>query len=495
MIMDKQNIVFYCDGGFLLDSSTGGAGVHGYIYKGMSEKQENILGKWTPTPDGYVEREEGVESVDIINFIDIIKGLDGVTSSSNTELNAINKALEWLEGYDTEIESVLILSDSKNVIQGITEWIHGWRKRDWRTSTGEPVKFVELWKEVDGRISRLTKDRDIKLNFKWIKGHDGNLGNEKADNLATRGILLNKNADVKLHVTLSEFKGYWTPPSKLKAHRLLDGPRLYTSTYSREDDSTGPTIYYIGSHGAKERLAEEQGKVYPCNYLSVIRMPEPDPVISKMDELVSTLEESRGGIKGTLVTYNLQNLLTARFYSEVMDDGLTFTERKLKPITVNTAIGAPLAEEIFPVGRAFRLVDYCSIVKNRLTKIDTATDIKRESIIDEFFDKTEKKDGTAEFKIRKDITSATKSIKVDAEFSTSSTDINTELFKRKVTLILGIDTPSRNVLSALAKEVEAMDIVSWRDSPNSVRYGVYIKLSTGHDGLWIKYDSNLIIKT
>lgn len=492
--MSKQNIVFYCDGGFLLDSKTGGAGIHGYIYKGMSEKQENILGKWTPTKTGYVERKENAPSVDILNFVDIIKGLSNVTSSSHTELNAINRALEWLEGYEEEVESVLIISDSKNVIQGITGWISGWKKRNWKTSTGEPVKFLELWQEVDGRLDRLRNNRNIKITFEWIKGHDGNLGNEKADNLATRGILLNKNGDTKVHVTVSETKGYWTPPSNVRAHRLLDGPRMYTSTYTREGSDDGSVIYYIGSHGAKERLSEEQGKVYPCNYLSVIRMPEADPVLSKMDELILSLEEARGGIKGTLVTYNLQNLLTARFYSEVVDEGLTFTERKLRPITVNTATGAPLAEEIFPVGRAFRLVDYCSIVKNRLTKIDTASDIRRESILKTFFDEVTKKDGTTEYKIRKDITTATKSVKVDVEFSTSSTDINDELFKKKVTLILGIDTPTRNVLSALSKEIVNMDIVSWRDSPNSVRYGVYIKLSTGHDGLWIKYDANLIIK-
>lgn len=490
--MESKHLVCYCDGGFLLHSKRGGAGVHGYTYTTMSEKQENVNGKWTPTATGYVEKAVDIPSVAIIEYIDIAKGLKNVTSSSQTELSAIYELLKWIDEHNEEFKTVRIYTDSKNIVSGINGWINRWRNSNWKTAAGEPVKFTELWKDVDEVITRIRESTTVEIE--WIKGHNGHLGNDKADALAGRGIILSANGDKETLVRISDRKGYWNPTPSVAPPRLLAGPRLYTSTYSRQRfDADAPNIYYIGSHGAKERLAEEQGKVYPCNYLSVIRTNTSDPVIGAMQDLILDIEEARGGVLGTLVTFNVQNLLTGRYYDEVLREGLRFTDRKTKPIVVSSAAGAPLAEEIYPVGRAFRLADYCVTLGGVLEAIDKDNMIRRESMIDLFFDKVTKKDKTEELKIRKDVTSATKSIKVDGQFSVSTKDVNEIAFKRKVTLILGIDTPGRNVLSALAKEIEAFDLVSWRESKNTVRYGTYIRLTTGEDGIWAKYDANLLM--
>lgn len=491
---DKKNIVFYTDGGFLLDSKEGGAGAHGYIYIGYSEKQKNILSKWTPTEDGYVEKDDSIKSVEIVEYIDLAKALANISSSSESELNAINMALKWIEeNKDHEFESIKIYTDSQNIISGINGWINKWRKNNWKAGNGKSVKFTELWKEVDERMTNIRKNS--KLEFIWIKGHIGHLGNEKADDLATRGIVLKKNKDFDTFVTSSEYSSYWTPPAKLRASRLIDAPRMYTSTFSNEPiDPNKPITYYIGSHGAKGRLSEEHGKVYPCNYLAVIKMNEPDPVITQMTELVRETEEKRGGVQGTLVTYNLQNLLSGRFYSEAIGDGLRFTERLSYPMVISSSKGLPLAEEVIPIGRAFRLVDYCKTIDRILENIDNESLTKRQSIIDVFFDTVKKKDGTKEYKIGKDITSSLKSIKIDATFSTSKTNLSEDTFSKKLLLMLGTDLPSRNTLSALVKDIEVFDLISWRESDNSVRYATYLKLSTGEEGVWTKYDANLVMK-
>lgn len=490
--MERKHLVCYCDGGFLLSSKTGGAGVHGYTYLTMSEKQENVNAKWTPTPNGYVDKGTEEPSVSVIDYVDISKGLHNVTSSSQTELNAIYELLKWVDSHTEEFESVKIFTDSKNIVSGINGWIDKWRVSNWKTAAGEPVKFTELWKNVDSVITDIRKNTIV--NIEWIKGHSGHLGNDKADELAGRGIILSVNNDDETIVRISDKRGYWNPTPSVAPPRLLAGPRLYTSTYSRKrHDPSEKNIYYIGSHGAKERLAEEQGKVYPCNYLSVIRTNTSDPVIGAMNDLILDMEEARGGITGTLVTFNVQNLLTGRYYDEVLKEGLRFTERKSKPISVTSAAGAPLAEEIYPVGRAFRLADYCVILGGMLDAIDNNNMVRRESLKDYFFDETVKKDGTIELKMRKDVTSATKNIKVEGNFSTSTTNVDDITFSRKLILILGIDTPARNVLSALAKEIVDFDLVSWRESKNTVRYGTYIKLSSGEDGIWAKYDANLLM--
>lgn len=490
--MKRKSLVCYCDGGFLLDRKIGGAGVHGYTYDEMSEKPETVSARWIPTKEGYVEKSKGGDSVSILNYIDISKALYEVTSSSQTELSAISEILIWAIAQDESFEKITIITDSENIVMGITKWMVNWKKRDWKGSNGNPVKFVELWKVVDESLEKLRKTTEVTV--KWIKGHNGNLGNERADFQATRGIVLARNKDKEIMVNVKDKRGYWNPTPSNPPHRLLIGPRLYTSTYDRKRSSERTCgIYYVGSHGGKERLAEEQGKVYPCNYLSAIRTNEPNPTIGAMSDLILDMEEMRGGTLGTLVTFNLQTLLTGRFCAEVESDGLRFTERKYKPMEVSSSTGQTLAEEIWPIGRGFRLADYCVTLGNILEDIEKGRMIRRQSLLDIFFEESIKKNGVVERKIHKNVGATTKSIKVEGSFSTDKEDVNNVTFKRKIVLILGTDTPPRNTLAALSKDVETFDLVSWRESDNSVRYGTYIKLTTGEDGVWTKYDSNLLL--
>jgi len=77
---------------------------------------------------------------------------------------------------------IILFTDSTYVLKGITEWIHGWKKRGWKKSDKKPVINKDLWQKLDA----LNSQRDIQ--WKWVKGHNGDVGNEKADELARRGI-------------------------------------------------------------------------------------------------------------------------------------------------------------------------------------------------------------------------------------------------------------------------------------------------------------------
>lgn len=105
----------------------------------------------------------------------------GETSTTNNrmELTAVIRALEALK----RPSKVNIYTDSVYVQKGITEWIHSWKARGWRTSGKQPVKNESLWRELDV----LTQMHDIK--WIWVKGHAGNAGNERADALANKGVL------------------------------------------------------------------------------------------------------------------------------------------------------------------------------------------------------------------------------------------------------------------------------------------------------------------
>ena len=100
------------------------------------------------------------------------------TTNNRMELLAVIRALEALKRRC----SVQLHTDSKYVQQGITEWIHGWKKNRWRTAAKKPVKNDDLWKELD----ELAQLHDIE--WLWVKGHAGHDGNERADELANRGV-------------------------------------------------------------------------------------------------------------------------------------------------------------------------------------------------------------------------------------------------------------------------------------------------------------------
>jgi len=100
------------------------------------------------------------------------------TTNNVMELTAAIKALEYIP----ENSNVVLTTDSKYVMQGITEWIKNWKIRDWKTASKKPVLNKELWKRLDS----LTNLHSIE--WKWVKGHSGHRENEIADQLANKGI-------------------------------------------------------------------------------------------------------------------------------------------------------------------------------------------------------------------------------------------------------------------------------------------------------------------
>ena len=105
-------------------------------------------------------------------------GGDTNTTNNRMELMAVIEALRSLK----RPCRVVIHTDSQYVQKGISEWIHNWKARGWKTADKKPVKNVDLWMELD----QATGQHEI--DWRWIKGHAGHEGNEKADQLANKGV-------------------------------------------------------------------------------------------------------------------------------------------------------------------------------------------------------------------------------------------------------------------------------------------------------------------
>ncbi|HWG07169.1 MAG TPA: ribonuclease HI [Beijerinckiaceae bacterium] len=107
-----------------------------------------------------------------------LSGGEAETTNNRMELTAAIQVLEAIKG-DCEVE---IHTDSQYLRDGITRWIHRWKENGWRTGDRKPVKNAELWQRLDAARQRHS------VEWRWVRGHDGNLMNERADELARRGM-------------------------------------------------------------------------------------------------------------------------------------------------------------------------------------------------------------------------------------------------------------------------------------------------------------------
>nr|WP_247740116.1 MULTISPECIES: ribonuclease HI [unclassified Paracoccus (in: a-proteobacteria)] len=107
-----------------------------------------------------------------------LQGGEAATTNNRMELMAAISALEAL----TRPSRIVIVTDSAYVKNGVSQWIHGWKRNGWRTADRKPVKNVELWQRLDQAQAR----HDVE--WRWIKGHAGHAENERADELARAGM-------------------------------------------------------------------------------------------------------------------------------------------------------------------------------------------------------------------------------------------------------------------------------------------------------------------
>jgi ribonuclease HI len=107
-----------------------------------------------------------------------LSGGEAQTTNNRMELMAAISALEAL----TKPVEITIVTDSAYVKNGVTEWIHGWKRNGWKTAARAPVKNVELWQRLDAAQAQ------HKVVWRWIKGHAGHAENERADALARAGM-------------------------------------------------------------------------------------------------------------------------------------------------------------------------------------------------------------------------------------------------------------------------------------------------------------------
>ena len=143
-------------------------------------KNKEIIQMWT---DGACSGNPGNGGWGVlIKLVDgnqiKLSGHEQYTTNNRMEMLAVIEGLKYLKNYS----SVIIHTDSKYVLEGITNWITNWKKNNWKSSNKKDVKNKDLWIELDTLVNK------FKIEWKWVKGHSGNVENDIADLLATTAI-------------------------------------------------------------------------------------------------------------------------------------------------------------------------------------------------------------------------------------------------------------------------------------------------------------------
>lgn len=151
----------------------------GYLFSAMADFFAFTDGACSgnPGPGGWGVLLRAMDGETVLKEREL-KGGAVETTNNQMELMAAIQALETL-GRATEIT---VVTDSAYVKNGVTGWIHGWKRNGWKTAAKKPVKNVELWQRLDEAQARHS------VTWKWVKGHAGHPENERADELARAGM-------------------------------------------------------------------------------------------------------------------------------------------------------------------------------------------------------------------------------------------------------------------------------------------------------------------
>ena len=153
--------------------------VHGSEYLQVLELKAFTDGACSgnPGPGGWGVVLQAINGGEIVKERELSGGA-GETTNNQMELMAAISALETLDRAST----ITVVTDSSYVKDGVSTWIHGWKRNGWKTAAKRPVKNVELWQRLDAAQARHN------VTWEWVKGHAGHPENERADALARAGM-------------------------------------------------------------------------------------------------------------------------------------------------------------------------------------------------------------------------------------------------------------------------------------------------------------------
>lgn len=484
---DEHSIILYTDGGCKPSRGIGGWGIHGYVFKDEEAKQGTGNPKFTPTNTGYVTTTgSGAKPpVTITHYVDGFGSLIPESTNNIAELSAVIAALRIAD--QLSIKKVILKMDSTYVLEGMTSWMHGWAKANWTKNGGDDISNVEHWRVIYDEKKRL-EEKGVTFTLLKVKGHSGDQGNDLADANASRGIVAGRNGTEACLVQITDAKGYWN--TKVERNRLFSQSRwFFQASPETQLTDDGRHIYYLGDPREDDELL---GKKIADATFSVLYLKDPDPVLSAVQRTMTNLANS--GLDGLFTTSRkkigahlglMRGDLSKIFASQVYDEVSTYGDMLLARDFVNnrvlTADNTLLAEEIRPARLAFNAIDVLQNLENVMIEYlmgRTGVRLQTTDLTPILYESDTSKKKPV-FKLKSNINSSMRSIKVDANCYTPGDKI----IQEKLVLTLGLDLPDRNTLAAIAGESTKVVLLTWPESERAIRYATIVQTESDL-GIW-----------
>jgi ribonuclease HI len=487
----SQGMVFYSDGS-ASPSNFGfvGWGVHGYLFENVAPKKGAGNLTHILTSSGYVPKVEkattAFKEIKPLKYFDFFGSSLDKGNNNSAELEGAINALNFANQYD--ITSVAIYTDSEYVRRGVEEWSPTWIKKNWIKSDGTPVPNADYWKKLIAEISSLS-NKGVKVNFTWVKAHNNILGNVIADKLASIGSFYSSQNKIRVEFNTNEVEGYWKNTSE--KHPFISNKRMYFNTLT---ESQIPGEYYLGDHGPDDHL---MGKRDSDASYALVQLLTPDPIIEKIRQFQSNIANDID----SLITVRLDKLFSPDVYNEVIKfEEAAFVRANSYSLDLDCLDEKPLTKELRPARLSMRTINAISFLRDKLVLfkecekniniLDTRLDnFKYTDITDVFYEK--------EIKVKKQGDEVILKLKARYNVGFDNLKIDTVVTKDdkphniSVSLSLGIDLPDRNGLKKLEEMNPQFYLLTWNESPQTIRYAVVGK-SEGSYGIWAGMNSNLI---
>ncbi len=502
-----QGFALYTDGGCRPNPGRGGWGVHGYLYSLEKPKRGTGNSDHVLTNDGYMLKAEyallrvtssedeaeaysayeaavGVEQKPIeitpIHYVDGWGSFIEDVTNNIAEVVAATNGLRHAAEY-ADVSRVRVWTDSEYVSKNVNEGhLERWAATGWLTRDYQPVKNQEHWQCLLDAILNL-RQRGVTVEFRWIKGHNDLLGNEKADRLATAAVMVSRlERETRVEIQTSEAQGYWKYDSD--KHPFLANRRMYFNTMEGFNE---PGVYYLGEHGKED---EWIGKRMGTGAFSVIRLETPDPVV----ELVREFQCQMSRNIDSLMVMRLDKLFSAETHRQITSHGkFGLVQSSSNRLDLNCLDEEPLTKELRPAKIALRAIATASDLSERLDLFlensDEVTVTDLTPILYETVVSVDKKDNaTTSTKLKAEYNVGYATLKVDAAYKTDTA----ELAVAPVVLTLGIDLLDRNALKRLEDRHPKVSLITWKEAPDAFRYATVVQ--AGNDtGIWTGAYSNL----
>lgn len=487
----SKGIVFYTDGGARPNPGFAGSGMHGYLYDEEEPKKgagqtDNVL-----TAKGYKLKKEIAELAVPIPQVTPIEYYDGFAAYADSqtnnyaELNAVCEALSFAA--ERDVTTIEILTDSEYVRRGIESWITTWERSNWKLRDGSPVKNVDAWKRFQA-VRNALQEKGVTLNCQWVRGHDDELGNEKADKLATLAVMHSRNN--RQNFATFETKpaeGYWKPDNE--RHPFIASRNIYINTGK---DLHEPGTYYTGDHGTEDDMFCK--RMSDGSYAMIV-LDTPDVTVEKV---ISEMQDMSGG-EESIAILRMDNIFRPDTHKELTAWGSLAMVRNdpgrldLYCLDHTHDDPHPMTRELRPAKLAMRAVEMTALLEEKLNDFISnngkvvATDLT--SILYETEVKTPRKaEPVSVMKLKSEFNVGFASLPVEARFRSPSGAEKTA----PVVLSMGIDILPRNPLKRLEDLNPVVSLITWSDSEDVFRYATVIK--AGKDvGIWAATCSNIRI--